>query len=169
MTSRPVVRLADGLLYAVEICADVSAAAEGEARCASATVPSGEAWPLDARECRLHLRTALSAGRLVVVGVHEAALLTDEDLSSLGRLRSFGVRLLLDDVGTTLALAELLPIVGMFSFVRIPTALTALAGSQDGGALLNGLITSSMERAPRRRRRRCRDDNAGEPVAGPGL
>jgi EAL domain-containing protein (putative c-di-GMP-specific phosphodiesterase class I) len=73
--------------------------------------------------------------------VHEAALVSDEDLSSLDRLRSFGVRLLLDDVGTAMALAELLPLVGMFSLVRIPAALTALAGSHDGGALLNGLIT----------------------------
>jgi EAL domain-containing protein (putative c-di-GMP-specific phosphodiesterase class I) len=101
---------------------------------------SGAAWPESALECGLDLGAALRAGRLVL-GVHEAALVSDEDLSSLDRLRSFGVRLLLDDVGTALALAELLPLVGMFSLVRIPAALTALAGSHHGGALLNGLIT----------------------------
>jgi EAL domain-containing protein (putative c-di-GMP-specific phosphodiesterase class I) len=124
VTVQPVLRLADGLLYAVDVSADV---------------PTGAAATRWSRG-GLDLRTALHAGRLVV-GVHEAALVSDLDLSILGRLRSFGVRLLLDDVGTALALAELLPLVGMFSLVRIPSALTALAGSNDGGALLNGLIT----------------------------
>jgi len=128
VTVQPVLRLADGLLYAV----DVSAAAP--------VAMSGDARHEDALTRGLDLRAALRAGRLVL-GVREAALVSDEDLSSLGRLRAFGVRLLLDDVGTALALAELLPLVGMFSLVRIPAALTALAGSRAGGALLNGLIT----------------------------
>lgn len=101
---------------------------------------SGDSRPVSAVECGLDLGAAYRAGRLVV-GVHEAALVADEDLSTLDRLRSFGVRLLLDDVGTALSLSELLPLMGMFSLVRIPPALTALAGSHHGGALLNGLIT----------------------------
>jgi hypothetical protein len=145
VTVQPVLRLADGLLYAVAVSAHVpeAAGARREARCGSASAPvarSGEARLENALEWGLDLGTALRAGRLVL-GVHEAALVSDEDLSSLDRLRSFGVRLLLDDVGTALALADLLPLVGMFSLVRIPAALTALAGSHDGGALLNGLIT----------------------------
>ena len=137
---QPVLRLTDGLLYAIAVSDHVpdAAGARHRPRYASTTGPPSA---LDGKlECGLDLGSAFRAGRLVL-GVHEAALASDEDLSSLDRLRSFGVRLLLDDVGTALALAELLPLVGMFSLVRIPAALTALAGSHNGGALLNGLIT----------------------------